>query len=59
MAQINVMPIIEAHTLTKDQRDQLAVDAMLPQLHPKGWSALKSYLQGCLDMAEELQGKSA
>lgn len=45
--------------LTKDQRDQLAVDAMLPKLHPKGWAALKSYLQGCLDMAAELESKSA
>lgn len=45
--------------LTQDQRDQLAVDAMLPKLHPKGWAALKSYLQGCLDMAAELESKSA
>ena len=45
--------------ITQDQRDQLAVDAMLPKLSPKGWSALKSYLHGCLDMASELESKSA
>jgi len=47
--------------LTKDQRDQLAVDAMLLKLRPRGWARVKDYLQGCLDMAEEdeLESKGA
>jgi len=45
--------------MTQDQRDQLAVNEMLPRLNPKGWAALKNYLHGCLDMAEELEAKGA
>ena len=45
--------------MTQDQRDQLAVDAMLTRLSPRGWAALRNYLHGCLDMAEELEAKGA